>query len=385
MRVFYWCPFISNVATINAVIYSALSLKKFSNKKIDPVIINSLGEWHEKTELDHNNIKKINFFKINIIKYLPKLGFLRSRFSYIIVFFLTVVKLHNVLKKEKPEYLIVHLITYVPLFLLFFFNYKTKIILRISGYPKLNIFRKFYWNLISNKIHLVTAPTKLTMEYIKKQKIFSENKIVFLPDPAIYVKKINNLIKQKIDLPKDISKENSIISIGRLTKQKNQIFLIKNFPNLLKKYKDLNLFILGDGECKNILQKEIDRNNLNSKVFLLGHIKNIFPFIKNSKMFILTSRWEDPGFVLIEAAYMNKTVLSSDCPNGPKEILDNEKNGFLFESNSTASFLKKFDEIQKSEKSVLLKKKISFKKKIKEFTLLNHFNVFSNLLIDHEN
>ena len=385
MRVFYWCPFISNVATINAVIYSALSLKKFSNKKIDPVIINSLGEWHEKTELDHNNIKKINFFKINIIKYLPKLGFLRSRFSYIIVFFLTVVKLHNVLKKEKPEYLIVHLITYVPLFLLFFFNYKTKIILRISGYPKLNIFRKFYWNLISNKIHLVTAPTKLTMEYIKKQKIFSENKIVFLPDPAIYVKKINNLIKQKIDLPKDISKENSIISIGRLTKQKNQIFLIKNFPNLLKKYKDLNLFILGDGECKNILQKEIDRNNLNSKVFLLGHIKNIFPFIKNSKMFILTSRWEDPGFVLIEAAYMNKTVLSSDCPNGPKEILNNEKNGFLFESNSKASFLKKFDEIQKSEKSVLLKKKISFKKKIKEFTLVNHFNVFSNLLIDYEN
>lgn len=360
MRVFYWCPFISNVATINAVIYSALSLKKFSNKKIDPVIINSLGEWHEKTELDHNNIKKINFFKINIIKYLPKLGFLRSRFSYIIVFFLTVVKLHNVLKKEKPEYLIVHLITYVPLFLLFFFNYKTKIILRISGYPKLNIFRKFYWNLISNKIHLVTAPTKLTMEYIKKQKIFSENKIVFLPDPAIYVKKINNLIKQKIDLPKDISKENSIISIGRLTKQKNQIFLIKNFPNLLKKYKDLNLFILGDGECKNILQKEIDRNNLNSKVFLLGHIKNIFPFIKNSKMFILTSRWEDPGFVLIEAAYMNKTVLSSDCPNGPKEILNNEKNGFLFESNSKASFLKKFDEIQKSEKSVLLKKKNIF-------------------------
>ena len=142
---------------------------------------------------------------------------------------------------------------------------------------------------------------------------------------------------------------------------------------------------MGDGECKNILQKEIDRNNLNSKVFLLGHIKNIFPFIKNSKMFILTSRWEDPGFVLIEAAYMNKTVLSSDCPNGPKEILDNEKNGFLFESNSTASFLKKFDEIQKSEKSVLLKKKISFKKKIKEFTLVNHFNVFSNLLIDHEN
>ena len=47
------------------------------------------------------------------------------------------------LENENPEYLIVHLITYVPLFLLLFFNYKTKIILRISGYPKLNNFRKF--------------------------------------------------------------------------------------------------------------------------------------------------------------------------------------------------------------------------------------------------
>ena len=381
MRVFYWCPFISNVATINAVIYSALSLKKFSNKKIDPIIINSLGEWHEKTELDKNNIKKINFFKTNIIKYLPKLGFLKSRFSYLMVFFLTVVKLHNVLKKEKPEYLIVHLITYVPLFLLLFFNYKTKIILRISGYPKLNNFRKFYWNLISNKIHLVTAPTKLTMEYIKKQKIFNENKIVFLPDPAIYVKRINNLMKQKTDLPNGISKENSIISIGRLTNQKNQIFLIKNFPNLIKKYKNLNLFILGDGENRNILQKEIDRNNLNSKVFLLGHKKNIFPYIKNSKAFVLTSLWEDPGFVLLEAGFANKIIISSNCPNGPEELMMGGKNGFLFENNSSEDFIRIFDKYMLEDQKLINSKIINFKKICKNFTLYGHFKILNEILI----
>ena len=88
MKVFYWCPFISNVATINAVINSALSLKKFSNQQIHPVIINSLGEWEEKKdELSANNIKKINFFKFNFIKFLPKLGFLQSRFSYLVAFF----------------------------------------------------------------------------------------------------------------------------------------------------------------------------------------------------------------------------------------------------------------------------------------------------------
>ena len=38
-------------------------------------------------------------------------------------------------------------------------------------------------------------------------------------------------------------------------------------------------------------------------------------------MFILPSLWEDPGFVLVEAGYMNLSILSSDCPNGPKELL----------------------------------------------------------------
>ncbi len=382
MKVFYWCPFISNVATINAVINSALSLKKFSNQQIHPVIINSLGEWEEKKdELSANNIKKINFFKFNFIKFLPKLGFLQSRFSYLVAFFLTVGKLHKVLKNEKPEYLIVHLITYIPLSLLLLFNYQTKIILRISGYPKLNIFRKLFWNLISNKIYLVTAPTKLTMNFLKKQKIFDEEKIVYLPDPALNVKKINKLMRQKIDLHSGISKENSLISIGRLTNQKNQIFLIKNFANLINKYKNLNLFILGDGENKSVLQKEINRNNLNSKVFLLGYKKNIFPFLKNSKAFILTSLWEDPGFVLLEAAFANKIIISSNCPNGPEELMMGGKNGFLFKNNSSTDFLRIFDKFMMEDQKIINNKIINFKKICKHFTLYGHFKILREILI----
>ena len=46
-KVFYWCPFISKVATIRAVIKSAQSLKKYSNKRYEPTIINVAGEWNE--------------------------------------------------------------------------------------------------------------------------------------------------------------------------------------------------------------------------------------------------------------------------------------------------------------------------------------------------
>ena len=56
---------------------------------------------------------------------------------------------------------------------------------------------------------------------------------------------------------------------------------------------------------------------------MIGNKKNIYDYLKESRIFIQTSLWEDPGFVLLEAGYSNKIVLSSNCPNGPIEILDN--------------------------------------------------------------
>ena len=64
-------------------------------------------------------------------------------------------------------------------------------------------------------------------------------------------------------------------------------------------------------------------NNLNLKdyVYLIGFKENVFKYFKNAECFILSSLWEDPGWVIIEAIASNTIVLSSDCPSGPKEIL----------------------------------------------------------------
>ena len=87
-------------------------------------------------------------------------------------------------------------------------------------------------------------------------------------------------------------------------------------------------------------------NNLENNITLLGYQKNVFKFLKNCKAFILSSLWEDPGFVLIEAMINDSLVLSSDCPNGPKEIVGN-KNGILFQSNSEKDFILKFNQMIK--------------------------------------
>ena len=82
---------------------------------------------------------------------------------------------------------------------------------------------------------------------------------------------------------------------------------------------------------------------------------------------------------------MNKTILSSNCPNGPSELLENGKSGFLFESNSFDDFEKQFFSIENTKKDVLFEKKVFFKKKIKEFTLFNHFKILNKIIHTNEN
>ena len=93
--------------------------------------------------------------------------------------------------------------------------------------------------------------------------------------------------------------------------------------------------------------------------------------------------WEDPGFVLLEASYSNVTLISSDCKNGPIEILDNGRNGFLFKSNKIESFLEIFSNFEKSDLREIKQKKIRAKKMSKSFSLFSHFSELNKILINN--
>ena len=92
------------------------------------------------------------------------------------------------------------------------------------------------------------------------------------------------------------------------------------------------------------------------KIFFINETDNVFNIIKKSKYFVLTSLWEDPGFVLIEAAVMNKIIVSSNCPSGPKEILNNGQVVFYLILMMKIVFLK----FLKSYR-ILLKKSLKIK------------------------
>ena len=377
-KIFYWSPCLDRVGTIISTINSAISLSKY-DKNNDVKIINVCGEWDQYKEMLNNN--SINLVDLNFkyFKVLPKKGFFSSRFSYIVIYLLSFFPLYFLLKKEQPNKIVLHLITSLPLTLLNLFKFNTDFILRISGYPKLNIVRKFFWKLSSKKLKIITCPTLDLKKDLENLDLFDQDILHYLPDAIIRIKNL----RKKDDLPEDfnlIKNKRVILSAGRLTKQKNFSYLIDEFSDFLKINNNFVLFILGEGEDKKKLIQLIENKGLKEKIFLLGFKQNIYSFMRNSEIFILSSLWEEVGFAMVEAAICNSYIISSDCPNGPKEFLNNGKNGILFKSNSKKSLSNSLINYSNLDKEKIFADKVILKKKTSNFTMFKHYLTLNKLL-----
>ena len=153
-------------------------------------------------------------------------GFLNSRYLYFSIFFQSYFPLKRILNNDKPDHLVVHLITSIPLLMFIFNDFKTKLILRVSGFPKLNLFRFLIWKIASKKIKYIICPTEETKKFFLKKNIFKENQLIYIPDPILNINQINILKRHTLD--HKITKP-FFLCIGRFTKQKNHIFLLNFF------------------------------------------------------------------------------------------------------------------------------------------------------------
>ncbi len=382
-EIFYWSPFTSNVATIKSVINSVYAVNKYLNNKYEASIIDAVDEWDSyKDDFYNKNIKVINLNKKSIFSSFKKVGYLRSRIAYFYIFFKSIFPLHNLLKNKKPSFLIVHLITSVPLFLFIIQNYQTKLILRISGLPKMTFIRKILWKLAIKKIYKITCPTSDTYKDLSKFQ-FLRDKLTVLKDPIIDIAEIQKTINKKVDISSNIDeiicKHNFFLSIGRFTKQKNFIFYLKSIPEILKFNRELYFLFIGHGENEKLFFETAKRLKILKRIIVIKKTDNVHYFMKKSMCLVLTSLWEDPGFVLVEAGYNNCQVISSNCPNGPKEIINND-GGYLFNSNNEENFIKTIKDFLNDTEEKKLQKKITLKKRLKNFTIFNHSLVLDKIL-----
>ena len=119
---------------------------------------------------------------------------------------------------------------------------------------------------------------------------------------------------------------------------------------------------------------------MSDNIKLCGYTENIYKYMLKSKAFILSSLWEDPGFVMIESAMCNLFVISSNCKNGPKEFLLNGKAGMIFDNNVEEELFKKLDEFEKLDENTKFNRKVLAKKNSKKFTLFRHYLSFKKII-----
>lgn len=169
------------------------------------------------------------------------------------------------------------------------------------------------------KVKCVSVPNKMDVDIYKE---YGAN--------AVY---IPHLVK-KIEYNKERYDKKVMLNVGRLTKDKQQELLIECWNDALA-YSDWELWIVGDGEEKNNLESKIKKLNLEGKIKLFSSTKNIDSFYKNATFFILSSKYEGFGLVLVEAMSYALPCISFDCPSGPRDVIEDGKNGFLIKKNKT--------------------------------------------------
>jgi glycosyltransferase involved in cell wall biosynthesis len=121
-----------------------------------------------------------------------------------------------------------------------------------------------------------------------------------------------------------------IVSIGRLDLMKDHETLIRSFSKVVKTINS-QLIIIGDGPLKAHLQSLINSLGLQEFVRLAGAIENPYPILNHAEIFVLSSKYEGFGNVLVEALALGKKVISTNCPGGPAYILKGGKFGSLIQ------------------------------------------------------
>ena len=155
--------------------------------------------------------------------------------------------------------------------------------------------------------------------------------------------------------------------------QKNQIEILNALKKLKKSVKNFRLLIIGDGPEKKNLKDFINENNLNKCVKII-FVKNPYKYISMSDVFILSSKHEGLPNVLLEAAYFNKYIISSNCQTGPSEIIKEYKYGELYKKGNDKDLFLKIKKLNKN--------KLNLNKK-KFFFNLSQFNSKKNLEMYH--
>ena len=281
-----------------------------ADKKYDVTFLSAV----DKSGLEISKYSNIKFHCLNVTR-------LRYTFWQLVKYF----------KKEKPDIIFTANDQTLIIFLAKMISCSAKLITSHHNYYEKNpeaklrqwLIIKYIYPLCSNIIAVSDGiATMLNEQFgINKEKI----KTLYNPiDTSLII----NLSKEKKN---DIPKNDFILFLGRLSAVKNLPLLLSAFALFNKKYKEISLLLIGDGEEKEKTLNLIKKMNLSDAVTLLGIRSNPYPYIKEAEIVVLSSISEALPTVLLESMLLGKTIVSTPT-KGALDVLKNGKFGYISKS-----------------------------------------------------
>ncbi len=275
-------------------------------KKKDTVSVINLFRTEQFFELDNR-----------IQVFWPKIN--RQKYNKIIYALLIIPYLRKAVKDFNPDVLLSYGDWFNPFVILATRGLKKKVYVFDRMGPGINLgylinnARKLTYRLADG----VAVQTQIAADIVRQQT--KAKNINVLPNPV-------NVIETKRR-----EKKNQIVTLGRLSKEKGHLILIKAF-DLLSDTR-WTLHIIGDGPERSKLEKEAEQLGLLNRVIFHGHKKNFNEILGQSKIFVLPSFYEGYPNALLEAMSVPLACISSDCIAGPRDIIQNGVNGILVKPN----------------------------------------------------
>ena len=325
-------------------------ISNLSNYLIKENEITIMTDFNRKSKYALN--EKINIVALDKDDTIQKLKIINN--------FKRLKKISRVIESIKPDVII----SFLPLpsyrVLLLKRKIKTPIIVSVRNDPNAeynNFIKKIIMKLLYRRANGFVFQTKEAQKFFSKK---IQKKSVVIPNPIK-----NEFIERKIY---EGERENIIVSVGRLEEQKNFELLIHAFYDISKDIEDYKLIIYGEGSLRHDLEKKINGLNMHNRIFLPGNVDNVAEKIEKAKLFVMTSDYEGMPNALMEAMALGIVCISTNCPcGGPRFLINDKENGFLFELNDKEHLKELMKEVLLNKEDNLFQISEKAKKRMQDF------------------
>ena len=246
-------------------------------------------------------------------------------------------------KNEKPDLVLSFMTSIILIVTLSLFGLKIPQIVAERNDPR---YTSNKWiRQIINMLYFMPSIKGIIMQSEWNKSYFSNK----------FLLRKTSIIPNPIEMSADLvgtarlsNKNNVVVSVGRLTDQKQHTTLLKAFELFHKHHPDYSLIIYGDGKNRELLEREADNLGLRGCINLPGRVSNVLSHILSARMFVMTSKYEGMSNALVEAMSVGLPCISTKV-SGATDLIKDGENGYLVDVGDVYTISEKMCVIAENE------------------------------------